>query len=369
MFTWRILLWIGLGVVAGAALGYYGKCRSGSCPFTATPWRGALLGALFGAVGWWAFSRPVLAEGNAAMTPAEFEKKILEADEPVLVDFFATWCGPCKALAPRLDKLEEQYEGKAKFVRIDVDKAPKLAKKYGVRSIPTVIVFQGGEAKRRIVGLNPSETYANALDSALESASLDAALDIRPHGNDTNRAETSPTMKGEPMTQGTGVTFKGTPLTLVGETVEVGDEAPGFTALTTGLEEKSLDDLQGKTLVLVTVPSLDTSVCSTETKRFNDEATKLGDDVQIVVLSMDLPFAQKRWCGAEGVDNVETLSDHRDADFGTSYGVLIKELRLLARAVFVVDSDGKIRYKQLVSEVTNEPDYDAVLEAVRKTSS
>jgi thiol peroxidase len=114
------------------------------------------------------------------------------------------------------------------------------------------------------------------------------------------------------------------------------------------------------------VPSLDTPVCDLETRRFNQEAATLGPGVAVLTLSMDLPFAQKRWCGAAGVDKVTTLSDHRDASFGTAYGTLIKELRLLARCVFVVDKDGILRYIQLVKEIAQEPDYAAVLEAVRK---
>jgi len=130
------------------------------------------------------------------------------------------------------------------------------------------------------------------------------------------------------------------------------------------LNEVSLSAFQGKTLILSAVPSLDTSVCDIETRRFNEEAAKLGPNVQVVTISMDLPFAQKRWCAAAGVDRVQTLSDHRDASFGTSYGVLMKGSRLLARTVFVVDGKGIIRYIQIVPEVTQELDYDDVLKAV-----
>jgi thiol peroxidase len=119
--------------------------------------------------------------------------------------------------------------------------------------------------------------------------------------------------------------------------------------------------------VVVSVgPSLDTPVCSIQTKRFNEEAVNLGADVEVSTVSMDLPFAQQRWCGAEGVDRVRTLSDHRDAAFGTAWGLLIGELRLLARAVFVVDANGDIQYVQLVKEITDEPDYADVLQAVKK---
>ncbi len=127
-----------------------------------------------------------------------------------------------------------------------------------------------------------------------------------------------------------------------------------------------LSDFKGKRLVVCSVPSLDTPVCDTEVRRFNEHATSLGDDVTVLVVSMDLPFAQKRWCGAAGVRNVQTLSDHRDASFGNAYGVLIEDLRLLARAVFVVDKGGRIRYIQLVKELSNEPDYEAALKALRE---
>jgi thiol peroxidase len=123
---------------------------------------------------------------------------------------------------------------------------------------------------------------------------------------------------------------------------------------------------QGKVGIITSVPSFDTPVCDVETRRFNQEAGNLGDDVTILAVSMDLPFAQTRWCGAAGVTNLRTLSDHRDAAFGKSYGVLIQGLRLLARAVFVVDKQGVVRYVELVKEVASEPDYEAALAAARK---
>jgi thioredoxin-dependent peroxiredoxin len=162
------------------------------------------------------------------------------------------------------------------------------------------------------------------------------------------------------------VTFKGNPLTLLGSDPKVGEKAPEFTVLDNDLNSVSLASLRGKKVVLCSVPSLDTPVCDLETRRFNEEAVKLGSDVQILTVSMDLPFAQKRWCGAAGVKAVKTASDHRDASLGGAYGVLIKELRLLARAVFVVDKAGILRYKQIVHEVTSEPDYASVLAAVRE---
>ena len=162
------------------------------------------------------------------------------------------------------------------------------------------------------------------------------------------------------------VTMRGNPLTLTGDTVKAGEKAPDFTAIDNSLAPAGLEAFAGKVIVITSVPSLDTPVCDIETRRFNTEAGKLGEGVQVLTLSMDLPFAQKRWCGDAGVKTVKTLSDHKDAGFGMAYGVLIKELRLLARAVFVIDREGVIRYIQLVKEIGNEPDYDAVLNAVKE---
>jgi len=171
------------------------------------------------------------------------------------------------------------------------------------------------------------------------------------------------------MKERTGIiTMRGNPLTLIGNEVKVGDVAPDFVVLDNNLSPVKLSSFRGKTCIISSVPSLDTPVCDMETKKFNEEAGRLGPDVAILTVSMDLPFAQKRWCAAAGVDKVQTLSDHRDVSFGTSYGVLIKELRLLARAVFLVDRKGIIQYIQLVKEVTKEPDYEAVLYTLRKSS-
>ncbi|HIS28522.1 MAG TPA: thiol peroxidase [Candidatus Avamphibacillus intestinigallinarum] len=160
------------------------------------------------------------------------------------------------------------------------------------------------------------------------------------------------------------VTFKGDPVTLLGTEIKVGDKAPNFSVLSNSLEEVQLADYKGKNKLICSVPSIDTGVCSTETKRFNTEASKL-DNVQILTISMDLPFAQTRWCAAEGVENLDLLSDHRDADFAEKYGVLIKELRLLTRAIFVVDENDTVQYVQYVDEVSTEPDYDAAIQAVK----
>jgi thiol peroxidase len=161
------------------------------------------------------------------------------------------------------------------------------------------------------------------------------------------------------------VTMKGNPVTLTGKEVKPGDPLPKFTALGNDLKPVSSADFAGKVLVLASVPSLDTQVCDLETRRFNQEAANLGDGVRVLVVSMDLPFAQRRWCGAAGIDRVVTLSDHREASFGKAFGVLMKESRLLARAVFVAGRDGKVAYVQIVPEIGKEPDYAPVLEAAR----
>ena len=161
------------------------------------------------------------------------------------------------------------------------------------------------------------------------------------------------------------VTMKGNPLTLVGKPVSVGDVAPHFTAVANDLSEVKLSKYRGKTVLLAAVPSLDTSVCSLETRRFNEEAAALGDDVVVLTISMDLPFAQKRWCGAFGVDKVKMLSDHKNGSFGEHYGTLIKELRIESRAIFVVDRDNIIRHVEYVKEVTDHPDYEPALKVAK----
>lgn len=162
------------------------------------------------------------------------------------------------------------------------------------------------------------------------------------------------------------VTMKGQPLTLLGDGLKVGDKAPNFEVIANDLSQVLLSSLRGKVCIISSVPSLDTGVCDRMTRRFNEEAGGLGQDVAVLTISMDLPFAQKRWCGAAGVKNVQTLSDHREASFGKAYGVLIKGLRLLARAVFVVDKQGVIRYTEIVAELTNEPNYEVVLKAAKE---
>ncbi len=165
------------------------------------------------------------------------------------------------------------------------------------------------------------------------------------------------------------VTIKGNPLTLVGSEVKVGDKAPDFRVLDADLKEVGLKDFSGKIKVISVTPSLDTPVCDFQARRFNGEAAKFPDDVAVLNISMDLPFAISRFCAAAGVDKVKAFSDHRDASFGYAYGVLIKELRLLARSIFIIDKSDVIRYIEIVPEVTHHPDYERTLEMVRKVLS
>ena len=167
------------------------------------------------------------------------------------------------------------------------------------------------------------------------------------------------------------VTFKGNPVALGGREVKPGQVAPDFAAVDTALQTVRLGDAKGKVLILSAVPSLDTPVCDTETRRFNEEAAKLGPNVEIWTVSLDLPFAQKRWCGAAGISRVKTLSDFRDRSFGENYGVVIKDGPLAgieARAVFVVGKDGVLTHVEYVKEIASEPDYEAALAAARRAA-
>ena len=157
------------------------------------------------------------------------------------------------------------------------------------------------------------------------------------------------------------ITFKGNPLTLIGSEIKVGQAAPDFQVIGEGLAQVSLKDFKGKIKLISVVPSLDTPVCDQQTRRFNEEASKLPGDVVVLTISMDLPFAQGRFCTTAGIKNVKTLSDHRDASFGQAYGTLIKELRLLTRAIFIVGADDKVQYVEYVKEITTHPNYDTAL--------
>ncbi|ENQ3079186.1 thiol peroxidase [Bacillus multifaciens] len=160
------------------------------------------------------------------------------------------------------------------------------------------------------------------------------------------------------------VTFKGNPITLVGTEVKVGDQAPNFQVLANDLSPVTLETYKGAVKLISVVPSIDTGVCDAQTRRFNEDAASI-ENAKVLTISVDLPFAQKRWCAANGLENVATLSDHRDLSFGEAYGVVMKELRLLARAVFVVDSNDKVVYVEYVSEGTSHPNYEAALEAAK----
>ncbi|WP_203341195.1 thiol peroxidase [Planococcus beijingensis] len=165
------------------------------------------------------------------------------------------------------------------------------------------------------------------------------------------------------------ITFKKNPVTLPNKEVKVGEQAPEFTVLSTGLEPVTLQDTAGKIRLVSVVPSLDTGVCSDQTKRFSEEAASLGDDVEVLTISADLPFAQKRWTEINKVDAITTLSDHRDLSFGEAYGVTMQELRLLARSIFVIDGNDKIAYVEYVPEGTDHPDYEKALNAVKELTN
>lgn len=158
--------------------------------------------------------------------------------------------------------------------------------------------------------------------------------------------------------------FKGAPVQLLGNEVKVGDKAPNFTVLANNLTPVTLDDTKGSVRIISVVPSLDTGVCDAQTRRFNEEAAKL-DGVHILTISVDLPFAQSRWCGAAGIDKVQTLSDHRDLSFGMAYGVVLEGYRLLSRAVFVIDANDQVVYVEYVPEVGQHPNYEAAIAAAK----
>lgn len=161
------------------------------------------------------------------------------------------------------------------------------------------------------------------------------------------------------------VLFGGNPLALAGNSIKVGDKAPEFTAVDNGLKPVKLSDFKGKVKLLSIFPSIDTGVCSMQTHKFNKEAGSFGDKVAFIAISVDLPFALKRFCGAEGINNLTTLSDYKDVDFGTKYGYLIKDLRLFARGVVVIDKDDVIRYVEVVPNVGQEPNYDEAIKVLK----
>ena len=170
------------------------------------------------------------------------------------------------------------------------------------------------------------------------------------------------------MSRSAAVTFKGNPLTLAGDEVQVGAQAPDFTLhyYQDGLQAITPADLQGKPTLISVVPSLDTPVCAEQTKKFNEEIAALGNNINALTVSLDLPFAQGRFCGDNEISNMQTGSDYQDRSFGENWGMLIEELKLLARGVFVLDAEGKVAYSETVNEVTDHPNYEAALEALKQ---
>ena len=162
----------------------------------------------------------------------------------------------------------------------------------------------------------------------------------------------------------TNFTFKNNPITLLGEQVTVGSVAPDFSVLANDLSVRTLADYEGKKKLISVVPSIDTGVCDQQTRKFNEESSKI-DNAVVLTISNDLPFAQSRWCAASGLDNVVTLSDHKDLSFGMNYGVVIEEMRLLARSVFVLNENNEVVYVEYVNEGTDHPNYDKAIEALK----
>ena len=160
------------------------------------------------------------------------------------------------------------------------------------------------------------------------------------------------------------VTMKGKPITLIGPEIKAGQKAPNFLVQAIDLSDAGLNDFKGKIKLIASVPSVDTPVCDMEIKHFNEEASRISRDAVVIFVSMDLPFAQKRFCLAAEIDNVKTFSDHRLADFGSNYGVLIKDMRLLSRAIFIIDKDDMVRYVEYVKENGSQPDFDKALKAL-----
>jgi thiol peroxidase len=278
--------------------------------------------------------------GESPRTVDQLDERVDDASEPVLVSFNATWHPTYEAMTQQTQRLAEQFAGEIEFVSIDVDQAPELVDRFAIVEYPTLILFVDGQESGRWLGDTPEVVIADALNQATTPEEAPAALAER-----------------------TGVvTFGGVPQTLIGPELAFGDQAPEVVLLASDLTPVPLlAAAEGKVMVISVVPSLDTGVCAAQTLRFNAEAAELGDGVAVFTISMDLPFAQGRWTYSKTVTNLQTLSDHRDAAFGEAYGVLIKENRLLARSVFVIDRDGIIRYVEIVPEMINEPNYETAL--------
>ncbi len=357
--TWILIVGLFAGAVIGGIIGYVGKCRSGTCPFTASPWTGALWGALLGlGIAFLTRSQVVSsggAEALAALPSIEseeaFRSEVLESEQPVLLEFYTPTCIYCRQLAPTLAALGQQYAGRLKVVKVNANQLPDLSRRHQVSGVPAVFLYHQGKPIGRWVGVQEAGVYRTAVEAIMPQGGPEAAATANPE-------ETAMPKQG--------VTMKGNPVTLTGNDVNVGDAAPDVKLVKADLSEVKISDFRGKPLLISAVPSLDTSVCAKETKHFNDIASELHDEAVILTVSTDLPFAQERWCGANGVENVVVASDHRGCEFGQKYGVQMQDFRLLARAVFVVDPQGKVVYKQIVEETSHEPDYDAAVAAVRQ---
>jgi len=281
-------------------------------------------------------------------TAEQFRAEVLGHDGPVLVDVYAVWCGPCKLLAPTIVALARDYSGMLKVVEVDGDRSPEIMETLRIEAYPTVILFDGGRELKRWVGLERESVYRAAIEQAVKA-------------NNKEQSMSKPK---------TTVTMRGKPVELIGAPPRAGEKAPAFTAVANDMSSVNFPaDFSGKVTVIAAVPSLDTPVCDREGRRFNQEASDIGPDVRILVVSMDLPFAQQRWCGSAGIKNIQTVSDYRGGSFGRAYGVLMKDVNLLARSVFVVDRSGRVAYAQLVAEVADEPDYDAALAAARSAAA
>jgi thiol peroxidase len=281
----------------------------------------------------------------------EFDATVLDTSGMQLVLIHVSWEPASLEVGKLAEELvNESQSGRSpmQLIRIDGDVAPELVERLGITQYPAMLLYRNGVEQARWEGPVSETAVRDTLGQF-----------------DVERETITPNTETPNMTERTDVvTFQGAPLTLVGTTPAVGEMAPDATLLDNELNPLSLASLRGDVLVLSVVPSLDTPVCDTQTRKFNEAAAGLGEGVQVLTISMDLPFAQARWCGAAGIDRVQTLSDHRAAAFGENYGLLIKELRLLTRAVLVIGPDGTVQYVQIVPEMTDEPDYDAALAAV-----
>jgi thiol peroxidase len=357
------LLIIGLlgGLIVGAGGAAFFSRHLGRETVIRSTLAGAISGLVLGGlVGWQMDRQRDMRAAAAGVDFPEVESReqlrnaVREADRPTLVYIYSPSCSICAEIAPRLTRAREQFGDRLNYVKINASLFPDFARSLNIPGTPTVILYRpDGEEIGRFSGAKEYDDIRSLIERGPH----------RPAGSDT-----APTPQPEEtsMTDDRTVTMKGQTQSLVGRTPQPGEKAPDATLVANDLSTVELKDYirEGRILVISAVPSLDTPVCDTQTRRFNEEAARLRKDVDILTVSMDLPFAQKRWCAAADVEHVRTLSDYREAEFGRAYGVLIEEQRLLARSVFIVDGEGVIRYVQIVPEISRQPDYDDVLRAI-----